>query len=90
MVLQEIGTIRLTMTAETPGWYVVCEYFPAGNVVGDNNQFFKDNVPKEIKGKLSDTVESGVVSSAGSGWRDVRWGVGVLVVAGAVGIGIAR
>ncbi|KAL2001199.1 hypothetical protein VTN02DRAFT_2103 [Thermoascus thermophilus] len=26
------------------GWYVVCEYAPAGNVVGYNNKFFKANV----------------------------------------------
>lgn len=75
-------------SVETPGWFVVCEYFPPGNVVGDNNQYFIDNVHKEVKGKLSDTVESGVTTSASSGWQDVRWGVGVLGVAGAVGIGI--
>ncbi|GFF35216.1 cell wall protein PRY3 [Aspergillus udagawae] len=26
------------------GWYVVCEYSPAGNVVGDQNAFFRVNV----------------------------------------------
>ena len=72
----------------TPGWYVVCEYYPPGNVVGDNNQYFVDNVHKQVKGKPTDTVESGV-SSAGSGWEDVRWGVGVLVGAGLLGAGIA-
>ncbi len=74
--------------AETPGWYVVCEYYPPGNVVGDNNQYFVDNVKKQVKGKASDTVESGV-SSSGEGWRDVRWGVGVLGIAGVVSLGIA-
>ena len=29
----------------TPGWYLVCQYFPAGNVVGA----FKQNVEKEVK-----------------------------------------
>jgi len=72
---------------KTPGWYVVCEYFPPGNIEGDNNQYFIDNVPKQIKGEPSDTVESGVTSS-GSGWRDARWGAGVLGVAGIVGLGM--
>lgn len=74
--------------AETPGWYIVCEYYPPGNVVGDNNQYFIDNVKKQVKGKASDTVESGVTSSS-SGWRDVRWGVAVLGIAGVVSLGIA-
>lgn len=26
------------------GWYVVCEYWPAGNVVGNQNAFFRVNV----------------------------------------------
>jgi len=82
------GNCLLMDFAETPGWYVVCEYYPPGNVVGDNNQFFIDNVKKQIKGKASDTVESGVTSSS-SGWRDVRWGVGVLGIAGVVSLGIA-
>jgi len=72
---------------KTPGWYVVCEYYPPGNVVGDKNQFFVDNVPKQIKGKKTDTVESGV-SSASSGWQDARWGLGVLGVAAVIGVGI--
>jgi hypothetical protein len=68
------------------GWYVVCEYFPPGNIVGDNNQYFVDNVHKQTKGKATDTVESGV-TSAGSGWVDVRWSVGVGVLVGAVLLG---
>ena len=71
----------------TPGYYVVCEYYPAGNVEGDDNQFFVDNVKKQIKGKDTDTVESGV-SSGGVGFRDARWVVGVLGLAGVVGVGI--
>jgi hypothetical protein len=75
----------LIICVETPGWYVVCEYYPPGNVVGDKNQYFIDNVPKQVKGKPSDTVESGVVTSVGSSWRDVRWGAGVLGIAVVVG-----
>lgn len=79
--------LRLTGTmTETPGWYVVCEYYPPGNIVGDKNQYFKDNVPKQVKGRNSDTVESGI-SSDGTSWRDFRWSGGVFVVAGLVGVG---
>lgn len=70
----------------TPGWYVVCEYYPPGNVEGSANQFFKDNVKVQSKGKKTDTVESGV-SSEGVGGGERRWGFGVLgavMVVGAV------
>jgi hypothetical protein len=35
------------------GIYLVCEYWPAGNVVGDNNQFFIENVQPERSGGIS-------------------------------------
>jgi hypothetical protein len=74
----------------TPGYYVVCEYYPPGNVEGDNNQFFVDNVKRLVKGKLTDTVESGVSqTSEGRGVAHLRWGLGVLVLAGAMGMGIS-
>jgi hypothetical protein len=44
----------------TPGFYVVCEYYPPGNVVGDHNRYFVDNVKPMVKGKSSDTLESGM------------------------------
>ena len=31
-------------TSRAQGWYVVCEYTPAGNVVGEHNELFKKNV----------------------------------------------
>ncbi|KAJ5623897.1 hypothetical protein N7510_000206 [Penicillium lagena] len=31
-------------TSRAQGWYVVCEYRPGGNVVGDHNEFFRKNV----------------------------------------------
>lgn len=39
------------------GWYVVCEYTPAGNVVGNNNEYFKKNV------KPSDKSSTTIVTS---------------------------
>lgn len=32
------------------GWFVVCEYAPPGNVVGDDNAFFKANVQPVLLG----------------------------------------
>ena len=71
----------------TPGYFVVCEYYPPGNVVGDNNQYFVDNVRKQVKGKPTDTVESGV-TSWGRSHGEMRWGIGVLGLAGVLGVGI--
>ncbi|KAL2072736.1 hypothetical protein VTL71DRAFT_12079 [Oculimacula yallundae] len=51
---------------KTPGAYVVCEYYPPGNVVGNKNQFFKENVPKQEEGKNTDTMESGVSATSGA------------------------
>lgn len=54
------GRMNCSGTNKTPGYYVVCEYYPAGNVVGDNNAYFKANVLKQVLGEPTDTVESGV------------------------------
>ncbi|CZT09912.1 related to the plant PR-1 class of pathogen related proteins [Rhynchosporium graminicola] len=51
---------------DTPGYFVVCEYYPPGNVVGSKNQAFKDNVPAQEKGKKTDTVESGIGAKSGA------------------------
>jgi hypothetical protein len=69
----------------TPGWYVVCEYYPPGNVEGDNNQYFVDNVKPQVKGQADDTVESGIT---GEGIRISVWGVMGWMVAAAVGFAL--
>ncbi|KAI6712856.1 hypothetical protein JHW43_004585 [Diplocarpon mali] len=69
----------------TPGFYVVCEYYPPGNVVGDNNQYFRDNVKKQTRGKRTDTVESSVTSN-GHGSREARSLAGVVGVAAMLGL----
>ena len=78
--------LKLITQTDTPGFYVVCEYYPPGNVVGNKNQFFKDNVLKQDKGKETDTVESGVTSAAR---RDGVWMAGVLGYAVVLGAGMA-
>lgn len=40
------GRSNCTGKGDAPGWYVVCEYYPPGNVQGQ----FKENVQKEEKG----------------------------------------
>ncbi|RQM07255.1 hypothetical protein DH86_00000969 [Scytalidium sp. 3C] len=80
------GRVNCAGKNGTPGWYIVCEYYPPGNVDGDNNQFFKDNVKKQTQGKDTDTVESGITSSA-QGWGDARWAA--IVMGGAIFVGCA-
>ncbi|KAH8815414.1 CAP domain-containing protein [Xylogone sp. PMI_703] len=84
-----VGCGRANCSGEngTPGWYVVCEYYPPGNVEGEDNQFFKDNVRKQTTGKASDTVESGITTSSAPGWGDVRWAA--VVLGGAILVGWA-
>ncbi|XMA14312.1 hypothetical protein WAI453_007103 [Rhynchosporium graminicola] len=60
------GENGLMNSPDTPGYFVVCEYYPPGNVVGSKNQAFKDNVPAQEKGKKTDTVESGIGAKSGA------------------------
>jgi Cysteine-rich secretory protein family len=30
------------------GWFLVCEYWPVGNVEGDHNEYFEENVDRSI------------------------------------------
>jgi hypothetical protein len=84
-----VGCGRQSCNGEngTPGWYVVCEYYPPGNVVGDNNQFFIENVMPQIKGEPSDTVESGVTGSGTRGFVVDGW-LWLVLLAAAVGFAL--
>ncbi|KAF4625774.1 hypothetical protein G7Y89_g12393 [Cudoniella acicularis] len=55
-----VGCARKQCNEEngTPGWYVVCEYYPEGNIVGNNWQYFDENVGKLVSGKITDTIVS--------------------------------
>lgn len=33
---------------EAFGWYFVCEYWPPGNVAGDKNRYFEENVDPAV------------------------------------------
>jgi hypothetical protein len=71
--------VCLCCYAGTPGYYVVCEYYPPGNVI----DHFAENVQSQIKGPKDGTVEQGL-STAGSlrvPWRDM-----LTVFVGAVGV----
>lgn len=84
-----VGCGRVNCNGEngTPGWYVVCEYYPPGNVVGDDNKYFVDNVKPQTKGKASDTVESGVTSGSSRSFSmvGIRW---LVVLAAATGFAL--
>lgn len=60
------GIKLIQHSIDTPGYYVVCEYYPAGNVVGDNNRYFKDNVLQQTEGEPTDSVESGISATSSS------------------------
>jgi hypothetical protein len=59
-------------TGNVSGWYIVCEYYPPGNVIGE----FGTEVGKQDKGSSSGDVEEGLGSGAGR-LRGVGAGVGV-------------
>lgn len=75
------GRTNCSSRNTTPGWYVVCEYYPPGNIVGDDNNYFRWNVHAQVEGHASDTVESGVTSAASSAREWLSLG-SVLVSAG--------
>ncbi|KAJ5924302.1 hypothetical protein N7466_008489 [Penicillium verhagenii] len=55
-------------SSRAQGWYVVCEYTPAGNVVGDHDVYFKKNVwPSYSKtGSNSSSSASATETASGS------------------------
>jgi hypothetical protein len=48
-------------TARAQGWYVVCEYTPAGNVVGEDDKYFRKNVVP--KSRASNQPSGGAMNS---------------------------
>jgi len=61
------------------GWFVVCEYWPGGNVAGG----FRANVQSRVGGQIGDGGGEGFIGKSGAGrGRGVRmgWWVGAAVV----------
>lgn len=50
------GTTKVGCGWAHCGWgdNVVCQYEPRGNIVGDNNRYFRDNVGRQITGNPND------------------------------------
>lgn len=61
----------------SPGWYVVCEYFPPGNVIGA----FEENVQEQVEGIENGNSEGVVGAASGS----LRWDGWARVLVGVVG-----
>jgi hypothetical protein len=47
---------ELDGSTRAQGWYVVCEYTPAGNIVGNHDAYFKKNVKPVDKSSSSTTT----------------------------------
>lgn len=77
-------------TMRAQGWYVVCEYSPAGNVVGAHNLYFRLNVLPRRSSENSSTSASGsVLSKAETAGRRVDSTVRMMLMAlGTVAIGM--
>jgi len=63
----------------TQGWYVVCEYYPPGNVIGE----FAQNVQAQVTGPKNGNVAEGLNDA---GLLGVSWGSWALVFGAAWGV----
>jgi len=57
------GAVDCTGKNRLQGWFIVCEYWPPGNVVGDNNFWFRQNVQSSIHSGQSSTMTTSTVSA---------------------------
>ena len=74
-------------SSRAQGWYVVCEYTPAGNVIGDDNEFFKKNVRPMEKSSSAASSKSQRTSGAVRGMSDINlWAALMAVALGVVAI----
>lgn len=64
-----------------PGWFVVCEYYPPGNVIGE----FKQNVQSQVKGQGGECPQGAVCAAAGTVRANMLgrwWWFGIWAVVG--------
>ena len=57
------AAVNCTGKGGMTGFFLVCEYSPPGNVVGDNNEFFLENVQSQIHTSGPTGTGGGVASS---------------------------
>jgi len=82
VILRTVRVSANRFDTGTPGWYIVCEYYPPGNVIGE----FAQNVQAQIEGKPTDTVESGV---GGASSLRIPWRESLAVLGGAIAVAVA-
>ncbi|KAH3954787.1 hypothetical protein HBH98_035830 [Parastagonospora nodorum] len=73
------GRTNCTGKGDAPGWFLVCEYYPGGNVLGQ----FKENVQSQIMGAVGDVPDDrGAAGGLGvtRGWVVLVGVVSLLVV----------
>ena len=73
------------------GWYVVCEYTPAGNVVGRHNKYFKSNVmPRNLTRTTSSSAPTSQPSEGATGKTRTDSTIRMMLLAlGTVGVGMS-
>lgn len=59
-------SFRVDGTTRAQGWYVVCEYTPAGNVVGGHDKYFKKNVVPKKSSPSASQPSGGATMNGGS------------------------
>jgi hypothetical protein len=57
------AAVNCTGKGGMDGFFLVCEYYPPGNIVGDNNAFFVQNVQSQIHNSGPTGTSSGVATS---------------------------
>ena len=57
------AAVNCTGKGGMDGFFLVCEYYPPGNVVGDNNTFFAQNVQSQIHNSGPTGTSTGVATS---------------------------
>lgn len=79
---QQVGCGRTNCSGsgDAPGWFLVCEYYPGGNVLGR----FEENVQGQVMGAVGDVPDdrgaAGRLGAVGLGWVVVLVGAVVGVV----------
>jgi Cysteine-rich secretory protein family len=57
------AAVNCTGKGGMDGFFLVCEYYPPGNIVGDNNAFFAQNVQSQIHNSGPTGTSTGVATS---------------------------